>query len=68
MPTVVKKAKSSGNDASTTSTDKDSEVVHVDRPTVPQSEWPEYRYYPVDEEWQRQACSLLGLQFVQQFQ
>ena len=31
------------------------------------TEWPEYRYYPVDEEWQRNACSQLGLRFVRPF-
>ena len=25
--------------------------------------WPDLRYYPVNEEWQRQACNILGLQF-----
>jgi len=33
--------------------DKDCEIVAVDRPSVSQFEWADYRYYPVDEEWQR---------------
>lgn len=40
---------------------KDCEVVHVDRPTVSRTEWPEYRYFPIDEDWQRQTCRILGL-------
>ena len=35
---------------------------------VARTECPEYRYYPVDEHWQRQACTLLGLRFIRQFQ
>ena len=31
------------------------------------TEWPEYRYYPVDEEWQHNACNQLGLSFVRPF-
>ena len=31
------------------------------------TEWRNYRYFPVDEEWQRQACRLLSLRFVQPF-
>ena len=26
--------------------------------------WHDLRFYPVNEEWQRQACNILGLQFV----
>ena len=26
--------------------------------------WPNLRYYPVNEEWQRQACNILGLEFI----
>ena len=25
--------------------------------------WPNLRYYPVNDEWQRQACNMLGLEF-----
>jgi len=41
--------------------------VAVDRPSVSQFKWADYRYYPVDEEWQRQTCDLLGIQFVRPF-
>ena len=43
---------------------KDCEVVRVHRPTAPRYEWSDYRYYPVDEAWQQQACQLLGIRFV----
>ena len=26
--------------------------------------WSDLRFYPVNEEWQRQACNILGLKFV----
>ena len=26
--------------------------------------WPDLRFYPVNEEWQRQACNILGLEFL----
>ena len=26
-----------------------------------QTKWTDYRYFPIDEEWQRQACRLLNL-------
>ena len=48
--------------------DKDCEVVGVHRPAAPRYEWSDYRYYPVDEAWQRQACELLGIRFVRPFQ
>ena len=51
-----------------TTSDHDCEVVAVDRPVVPQYEWRNYRYYPVNEEWQRCACELLGIRFVRPFQ
>ena len=35
--------------------DKDCEVVAVDRPVAPRYEWSHYKYHPVNEEWQRQA-------------
>ena len=31
------------------------------------TEWPEYRYYPVDTTWQQDTCRLLGLRFVKPF-
>ena len=48
--------------------DHDCEVVAIDRSVVPQYEWRHYRYYPVNEEWQRRACELLGIRFVCPFQ
>ena len=48
--------------------DKDCEVVGVHRPAAPRYEWSDYRYYPVDEAWQRQACELLGIRFIRPFQ
>ena len=36
--------------------------------TVARTEWLEYRYHPVDEHWQRQACTSLGLRFIRPFQ
>ena len=35
---------------------------------VARTEWLDYRYYLVDEHWQRQACTLLGLRFIRPFQ
>ena len=43
-------------------------ITSVERPLALQTEWPDYRYFPVDEEWQRQTCSLLNLQFIQPFE
>ena len=51
-----------------TSVDSDCEVVAVDRPVAPRYEWTDYRYYPVNEDWQRQACELMGIQFNHSFQ
>ena len=50
-----------------TKSNKDCEVVAVDRPVMPRYEWSDYRYYPVNEEWQRRACDLLGIQFLHPF-
>ena len=47
-------------------TTKDCVLTGFDMPLV-RTEWPEYRYYPVDEEWQRNACRQLGLRFVRTF-
>ena len=33
-----------------------------------QTEWRDYRYFPVDEAWQRQACRLLNLRFILPFE
>ena len=48
--------------------DKDCEVMAVHRPAAPRYEWSDYRYYPVNEAWQQQACELLGIRFVRPFQ
>ena len=48
--------------------DGDCEVVGVDRPVAPRYEWTNHRYYPVDVEWQRRACEMLGIRFVRPFQ
>ena len=42
-------------------------ITSVERPVL-RTEWRNYRYFPVDEEWQRQACRLLNLRFVQPFE
>ena len=39
-------------------------IVAVERPVV-LTEWSNYRYFPVDEEWQHEVCSLLNLRFIQ---
>ena len=31
------------------------------------TEWSNYRYFPVDEEWQQEVCRLLNLRFIQPF-
>ena len=49
-----------------TTTTKDCVVTGFDMPVV-RTEWPEYRYNPVDEEWQHNACTQLGLTFVRPF-
>ena len=45
----------------------DCEITAVERPTAPRTEWRDYRYYPVDVDWQRQKCTQLGLSFVGPF-
>ena len=49
-----------------TTTTKDCVVTGFDMPVVC-TEWPEYRYYPVDDEWQHNVCRQLGLTFVRSF-
>ena len=44
----------------------DCVVTGIDMPLL-RTEWPEYRYYPVDEEWQRYACRQIGLRFIRPF-
>ena len=43
-------------------------ITSVELPRVLQTEWPDYRYFPIDEEWQRQTCRLLNLRFVRPFE
>ena len=58
--------------ASTSSTVITSEdwggITSVERPVTLRTEWTNYRYFPVDEAWQREACRLLNLRFIQPFQ
>ena len=57
--------------AKVTSGDNDCEVVAVHRSVTPQYEWPgvwpDYRYHPVDEHWQRHTCELLAIRFIRSF-
>ena len=48
--------------------DKDCEVVVVHRPAAAWYEWSDWRYYPMDDTWQQQACELLGIRFVRPIQ
>ena len=48
-------------------TTEDCALTGFDMPVV-RTEWPEYRYFPVDEEWQSNACRQLGLRFVRPFE
>ena len=43
-------------------------ITSVEQPVALCTEWADYRYFPVDEAWQREACRLLNLRFVQPFQ
>lgn len=49
------------------SSDKDCEVLTVDRPAAPQYEWTHYRYHLAYEDWQREACELLEIEFIRLF-
>ena len=40
-------------------------TVGIHRPN--RTEWPEHRYIQVDENWQRNACIRIGLQFKRLF-
>ena len=62
------KSDSAAKKRKVTTSDNDCEVMAIHRSVVPQYEWADYRYYPVDEEWQIRTCDLLGLQFVHPFQ
>ena len=39
-------------------------ISYVEQPVALRTEWADYRYFPVDEAWQREACRLLNLRFV----
>ena len=56
--TTAMKTKSTGNNTTNTSCSRNNDcaIARVDRPRVPRSEWPDYRYYPVNVEWQRQLA------------
>ena len=41
-------------------------IVAVERPVV-LTKWSNYRYFPVDEEWQQEVCRLQNLRFIQPF-
>ena len=53
--------------AKVTSGDNDCEVVAVQGSVVPRYEWTDYRYHPVNEDWQGRACELLAIQFIRSF-
>ena len=63
----IKKKKASISPTSSTSHGEECVITAVRRPEVPQTEWSDYRYYPIDAEWQRQKCTQLGLPFVKAF-
>jgi len=47
--------------ASSTSHGEECVITAAHRPAVPQTEWRDYRYYPIDRQWQMQKCEQLGL-------
>ena len=48
--------------------DIDCEIINTEGVRGPiRTEWPEYRYHQIDETWQRNACSRMGLQFREAF-
>ena len=48
--------------------DTDADCVYAGTESRCQrSTWSDLRYYPVNEEWQRQACDILGLEFRGEF-
>ena len=59
------KRKKSGLGCETTSNVVHNEdwggITSVELPLVLQTKWTNYRYFPIDEEWQIQACRLLNL-------
>ena len=58
---VAKKAK-------VTCVENDCNIISVERPVASRHEWTDYRYHPVNEDWQRRACELLGIRFIRPFQ
>jgi len=58
--------KSTVESTSGMSDDQGYEITTVYR--RPRIEWANYRYYPVDESWQRQACDSLNVRFVRPIQ
>ena len=50
----------------TTSEDWGGVVAY--EPPVLRTVWPEYRYYPVDMEWQSQACTMMNVRFICPFE
>ena len=55
----IPKSAPSAKKRKVTDDDKDCEVTAVHRPAAPRSEWTDYRYYPVDEAWQRIAWNTI---------
>ena len=52
------------NPAKKIKTDTDDDYVYVRTEGKCQhTVWPDLQYYPVNKEWQRQACNILGLEF-----
>ena len=44
--------------------DTDSDCVYTGTESgIQHTTWPDLRFFPVNEDWQRQACNILGLEF-----
>ena len=67
FPSLRKGSSSDGKkrtvESTSGTTNEDCVITAVHRPG-PRTEWADYRYYPVDESWQRQACDTLNVRFV----
>ena len=59
-PSVEKKP---AKKAKVADTDNDACLVTAVENVHQRTEWTDLRFFPVDEEWQRQTCETLGLQF-----
>ena len=46
---------------------RNCKITAVDKPSMAITEWRDYRYHPVDVDWQRQKSSQLGLRFIRPF-